>query len=62
MTCSTCGSEVLVNRNADGWDWPYACTWCDRERLPEELRATVCAPAPRLTRWQHLKRALGFGR
>lgn len=38
--CATCGSKVLVNRNAGDWDWPYACTWCDRERLPEHLRAS----------------------
>lgn len=39
MTCNTCGCVVLCNHNAGDWDWPYACTWCDRERLPEHLRA-----------------------
>lgn len=63
-TCAACGHEVLVNLNAGDWDWPYACSFCDAERLPEHLRAPekrkgyVARP---LTRWQHFKKAVFRG-
>jgi hypothetical protein len=37
MICDTCGHTVYYR--ASDWDWPYFCSYCDWEQLPEYLRA-----------------------
>lgn len=58
MGCNGYGT-VFTNANAGDWDWPYACNYCDADRLPDHLRhptkrAGYVPPPP--SRWVRIRR------
>lgn len=38
MTCRDCGSAALYGSGGNDHDNPFACTYCDSDRLPMHLR------------------------